>query len=292
MGINRLSVGCQTFDPAILNLCNRKNTPEQIAKIVGDVHENGMAVNIDMMTGLPGQTLDSVKKDLALLEQIRPDSIEYIRHEIVNPLVIKLYKDNPGLIVDDDTLFEMVYMTQEWMSMNGYEQNGRFSDDKQWGYRYYWLKEMPIIAFGSRARSYTKTLCFDKHEELSTYTHMLNKGILPIGRYIDLTQREQMYRSLLLNLQIKSGVDRDIFRARFNADPLDVFSSLVSTLSAYGCIEQREGAICLSKYGAYFVEDVCDFIIDTLLKEESDTLVRTPHSGGVSIHDSIAPGKH
>jgi oxygen-independent coproporphyrinogen-3 oxidase len=292
MGITRLSVGCQTFDQAILNLCNRKNTPEQIAKIVGDVHENGMVVNIDMMTGLPGQTLDSVKKDLALLEQIRPDSVEYIRHEIVNPLIIKLYKENPGLIVDDDTLFEMVYMTQEWMSINRYEQNGRFSDDKQWGYRYYWLKEMPIIAFGSRARSYTKTLCFDKHEELSTYTHMLNKGILPIGRFIDLTQREQMYRSLLLNLQIKSGLDRDTFRARFNADPLDVFSSLLSTLGEYGCIEQRDGAICLSKYGAYFVEDVCDFIIDSLLKEESDTLVRTPHSGGVSIHDSIAPGKH
>ena len=292
MGINRLSVGCQTFDQAILNLCNRKNTPEQIAKIVGDVHENGMAVNIDMMTGLPGQTLDSVKKDLALLEQIHPDSIEYIRHEIVNPLVIKLYKDNPGLIVDDDTLFEMVYMTQEWMSMNGYEQNGRFSDDKQWGYRYHWLKEMPIIAFGSRARSYTKTLCFDKHEELSTYTNMLNKGILPIGRFIDLTQREQMYRSLLLNLQIKSGLDRDTFRARFNADPLDVFSSLLSALSEYGCVEQQDGAICLSKYGAYFVEDVCDFIIDAVLKEESDTLVRTPHSGGVPIQDSIDLGKH
>jgi coproporphyrinogen III oxidase-like Fe-S oxidoreductase len=101
-----------------------------------------------------------------------------------------------------------------------------------------------------------------------------------------------MYRSLLLNLQIKSGLDRDTFRARFNADPLDVFSSLLSTLGEYGCIEHQDRAICLSKYGAYFVEDVCDFIIDSLLKEESDTFVRTSHSGGVSIHDSIAPGKH
>jgi coproporphyrinogen III oxidase-like Fe-S oxidoreductase len=99
-----------------------------------------------------------------------------------------------------------------------------------------------------------------------------------------------MYRSLLLNLQVKKGLDTNQFRARFNMDPLDVFSSLLSPLSEYGCIEQQDGAISLSKYGAYFVEDVCDFIIDTILKEESDSLVRSPHSGGVPLRDSINPG--
>jgi oxygen-independent coproporphyrinogen III oxidase len=280
IGINRLSIGCQTFDQAVLRSCNRQNTLPQIVKIVRAVQDEGIAINIDMMTGLPGQTLDGVKKDLEALERIRPDSIEYIRHEIVNPLIIKLYKDNPGLVVSTDTLFEMVYMTQEWMGKNGYEQNGRFTDDKQWGYRYHWIKEMPIIAFGSRARSYTKTICFDKHEELSTYNNMLDKGILPIGRYIALTQREQMYRSLLLHLQAKKGLDNNHFHARFNVDPLDVFSSLFSRLGEYGCIEQQDGAVRLTDYGAYFVEDVCDFIMDALLKEESNSLVRTPHSDG------------
>jgi oxygen-independent coproporphyrinogen-3 oxidase len=283
IGINRLSCGCQTFDHEILQRCNRQNTPSQIERIVRDVQDAGMTINIDMMTGLPGQTMESVKKDLSILEKIRPDSVEYIRHEIVNPLVVKLYQDNPGLVVSNDTLFEMVYVTQEWMSINGYEQNGRFTDDKQWPYRYYWLKELPIIAFGSRARSYTRTICYDKHEELTTYSHMIRKDVVPIGRYISLSEREQMYRSLLLNLQLKSGLGMNQFRARFHKDPLDVFSSLYSKLSEYGCLKQENGSICLTKYGAYFVEDVCDYIIDAVLKEESDSLVRTPHSvGGTS----------
>jgi coproporphyrinogen III oxidase-like Fe-S oxidoreductase len=166
------------------------------------------------------------------------------------------------------------------MNANGYEQNGRYTDDKQWGYRYHWLKEMPIIAFGSRARSYTKTICFDKHEELSTYSNIIRKGGLPIGRYISLTESEQMYRSLLLNLQIRRGLDINQFKGRFTADPLDKFSSLVSKLSEYGCLKQEDDALSLTKYGAYFVEDVCDYIIDTALKEESNCLVRTPHSEG------------
>ena len=283
IGVNRLSCGCQTFDPEILNRCNRQNTPEQIEKIVRDAQAAGMTINIDMMTGLPGQTMESVKKDLSILERIRPNAVEYIRHEIVNPLVVKLYQDNPGLVVSNDTLFEMVYVTQEWMSITGYEQNGRFTNDKQWPYRYYWLKEMPILAFGSRARSYTRTICYDKHEELTTYSHMIKKGIVPIGRYITLSGREQMYRSLLLQLQLKSGLDMNRFHARFKRDPLEVFAKLYSTLNEYGCLKQENGGICLTKYGAYFVEDVCDYIIDAVLKEESDSLIRTPHSvGGTS----------
>jgi len=280
MGINRLSIGCQTFDQAILRLCNRNNTEEQIAKVVHDVQGAGMSINIDMMTGLPGQTMESVNKDLAILGGIRPDSVEYIRHEIVNPLVVKLYHDHQDLVVNNDTLFEMVCITQEWMSANGYEQNGRFTDDKQWGYRYHWLKEMPIIAFGSRARSYTKTICYDKYEELAAYSGIIKKGGLPIGRFIALTEREQMYRSLLLNLQIGKGLDRAQFQDRFGASPFDMFSKLLVKLDEYGCLQQDANAVRLSKYGAYFVEDVCDYIIDTVLKEESQGLVRTPHSEG------------
>jgi oxygen-independent coproporphyrinogen III oxidase len=278
IGINRISCGCQTFDPDILNLCSRQNTKDQIERIVRDVQDSGMAINVDMMTGLPGQTMESVKKDLEILEHIKPNAIEYIRHEIVNPLIIKLYRDNPGLIVGNDELFDMVHTTQKWMSDNGYEQNGRFTNDKHWPYRYYWLSEMPIIAFGLHARSYTKTVCYDKHDELSTYTGMIGKGFVPVGRSISLNIREQMYRSLLLNIQLKRGLDVNRFIERYGTDPIDIFSSVYPKLNAYGCLKLEDGAISLTKQGAFFVEDVCDYIVDAVLKEESESLVRTPHS--------------
>lgn len=291
IGINRLSIGCQTFDQDILLRCNRKNTREQVARVVKDARDAGISINIDMMTGLPGQTLESVNADLSLLAEIRPDSVEYIRHEIVNPLVVTLYKDHPGLIVSNDTLFDMVCRTQEWMSANGYEQNGRFTDDRQWAYRYHWLKEMPIIAFGSRARSYTRTICYDKYEELSSYMNIIRKGGLPIGRYVALTEREQMFRSLLLGLQLGEGIDISRFQSRFGADPRDVFSRLLSELGDFGCLLQEDGSVRLSKYGAYFVEDVCDYIMDAVLAEESGHLERAPHSEGGTSARLTKPGR-
>lgn len=280
IGINRLSVGCQTFDQNILETCNRKNTEEQLRQIVNSVKAAGLAINIDMMTGLPGQSMACVRHDLAVLESIRPDAVEYIRHEIVNPLVVELYKQDPSLVVDSDTLFEMVCVTQEWMAAHGYEQNGSFSDDRQWGYRFHWLNEMPIIAFGSRTRSYTKTICYDKHEELSTYFNIIKKGLLPVGRSIALTPKEQMYRSLLLRLQLRAGLDIQQFMQRFGQDPREVFAPILLKLEEFGCLVQVDGAMRLTEYGAYFVEDVCDYITDMALREESEFLVRTPHSDG------------
>jgi len=280
IGINRLSVGCQTFDQDILETCNRKNTAAQLRQIVDTVKSAGLAINIDMMTGLPGQTMASVRNDLETLAAIRPDAVEYIRHEIVNPLVVELYKQNPQLVVDSDTLFAMVCATQEWMAAQGYEQNGSFSNDRQWGYRFHWLKEMPIIAFGSRTRSYTKSICYDKHEELSTYCNIVRKGILPVGRYITLTPKEQMYRSLLLQLQLKDGLDIPQFMRRFGQDPREVFAPMLLKLTEFGCLVNFAETVRLTEYGAYFVEDVCDYITDMALREESEFLVRSPHSDG------------
>jgi oxygen-independent coproporphyrinogen-3 oxidase len=280
IGLNKISIGCQTFDPEVLRLCNRDNTALQVQQIIKTVQRAGLAINIDMMTGLPGQTMASVMKDLEILEGIGPDAIEYIRHEIVNPLVVELYKAQPELVVADDVLFDMVLTTQKWMERRGYEQNGRFTNDKQWEYRYHWIKEMAIIAFGPRSRSYTKTICYDKHEDLSTWSRMIDKGIPPVGRCLALTKKERMYRSLILNLQMKSGLDSKQFLDTYGEAPGAVFASLLTKLDDCGCIRQNDDAICLTTEGAYFVEDVCDYIIDTALKEESADLVRKPYTAG------------
>lgn len=280
IGLTRISMGCQTFDAEVLELCDRSNSEALIRQVVDTVQAAGLAVNLDMMTGLPGQTLASIEKDLAILEEIRPTAVEYIRHEIVNPLVASLYRQRPELMVQDDVLFEMVLMTQGWMQRQGYEQNGCFTDDRQWAYRYHWLKEMPIIAFGARTRSYTKTLCYDKHEDLATFSGLVRKGIPPIGRRIALTNREQMYRSLILGLQIKSGLDLADFRQRFGVDAVPVFDRLFTELTDLGCLEIDAVGVRLAGYGSYFVEDMCDFIIDAALREEPGELVRAPHSEG------------
>jgi len=280
IGINRVSIGCQTFDPEILKICNRFHTKEGIAKIIETLNSLDMLSNIDMMAGLPGQTIETMKQDMKILETIKPSAVEYIRHEIVNPLAIEIYKKNPELIVKDDDLFQMVYLMQSWMQKQGYEQNGYFTSKKFWEYRYHWLKELPIIALGSRARSYSKSMSFDKHENMSIYTKLLDKNIPPIGRCAYSSKTDQMFRALFLGLQFKKGLSLAEFKERFSEDALIVFSDLIDSLKEFDCITNSDGHIALTEIGAFFVEDVCDFIIDFALQLESKDLKRNPNSSG------------
>ncbi|MHC4945945.1 MAG: coproporphyrinogen-III oxidase family protein [Planctomycetota bacterium] len=282
LGIHRTSMGCQTFDCRVLELCKRSNPEEQVRAAIENAKGVGLATNLDMMIGLPGQTLEGVKRDLEILAEVRPRSIEYMRHEIVNPLAVSLYRGNPELLVDDDALFWMVYQTQTWIDENGYEQNGWFRSEEQFPYRYHWLDEVPFIALGSRSRSCTKAVCYDKHDDLAVYLQLTYKGMLPAARYMVLSETEQMYRSLFLGLQMRKGLELAGFSNRFGASAPSVFSSLLKRLTEYGCVVVDESAIRLTKYGRYFVEDVCCLIIDHALKEWGDSgrLGRIPHSSG------------
>jgi coproporphyrinogen III oxidase-like Fe-S oxidoreductase len=205
-----------------------------------------------------------------------------MRHEVVNPLAMSLYEANPDLLVKTDELFWMAYHTQMWMEERGYEQNGHFTSEKHFPYRYHWLKETPFIAVGSRSRSYTKTLCYDKHEDLALYFQLIDKGMPPIARYMVLDKKEQMYRSLFLNIQVKEGLCLRAFESRFGETALEVFSPLLKRLTNYGCVSADDSNIKLSRYGRYFVEDVCCFIIDQALKagEYHRYFKRIPHSSG------------
>jgi len=281
-GINRISIGCQTFDQQVLKSCRRFHRASQVEKLIRDAQTLGLSANVDMMTGLPGQTLEGVRRDLEILGDIAPDSIEYMRHEIVNPLAISLYRQHPDLLVSDDELFWMTYEAQEWMEKKGYEQNGSFTGEKYFPYRYHWLKGTPFVSFGCRSRSFTKDICCDKHEDLSLYLRLIDKGMPPIARFMLLNEKEKMYRSLFLSIQTTDGLDSKAFERRFGRDPVDELSPLMDRLTAYGCVEVDDSSIRLSKYGRYFVEDVCCFIIDEAVREGGyDTPARRmPHSSG------------
>lgn len=282
LGIDRISIGCQTFDAKVMELCRRFHRASQVKEIIRNAKQLGLSTNLDMMIGLPGQSLESVQGDLEILGDIVPDSIEYMRHEIVNPLAMAVFRADPDLLVDDDELFWMTYQTHEWMEENGFEQNGSFTPDNRFPYRYHWLKETPFISLGSRSRSYTKSVCCDKHEDLHLYVRMIEKGMPPIARYMVLNETEQMYRSLFLNLQVRDGLDLGYFESRFGKDALEVFSPLLSRLDESGCVEADDSSIKLSRFGRYFVEDVCCFIMDEAVRDGGHGAEhkRLPHSSG------------
>jgi oxygen-independent coproporphyrinogen-3 oxidase len=280
IGITRLSIGCQTFDEQVLRYCNRTHTVAELRQTVQIARDKGMTTNIDLMLGLPGQTLEVLEGDLDALTSIEPDAVEIIRHEIVNRKMIAFFERHPELLVTDDDLFQMVLRAHGWIDERGYEQNGRFTSDAAFPFRYHWLHGMPILAFGARTRWYLGSLCMENHEDVTVYERLCDRGFLPVARHYTLPEREQMYRHLLLRLQLAAGLDRALFRDTFSADPEECFPEILSKLEQLGCIETDETSIRLTKTGKCFVEDICCLILDMALRAEYPELQRSSFSAG------------
>jgi len=281
-GVDRLSIGCQTFDLAVLKLCMRAHTPKQMEGIIKKAHDNGMRLNIDIMLGLAGQTLESLDNDFAVLEDLKPDAVEFIRHEIVNKKMVAIYDEKPELLVNDDDLFEMTLKAHQWSEDNGYEQNGRFTHDRDFPYRYHWLKGMPLLAFGARTRSYVNALCYENQENLGLYGKMIDRGMPPLHQHQQLSHREQMYRALFLGVQIRAGVDRAEFREKYGVDVTTALADVVDGLRDLEAIEVDEQGVRLTKYGQYFYEDVCCYIMDGAKRADFSDHQRTPFSYGTA----------
>ena len=281
-GVDRLSIGCQTFDLAVLKLCMRAHTPKQMEGIIRTAHDNGMRLNIDIMLGLAGQSLESLDADLAILEDLRPDAVEFIRHEIVNQKMVAIYQERPELLVSDDDLFAMTLKSHQWSEDSGYEQNGRFTHDRDFPYRYHWLKGMPLLAFGARTRSYVNALCYENQENLRLYGKMIDRGLPPLHQHQQLSQREQMYRAFFLGIQIRAGVDRAQFREKYGEDVTTALADVVDGLRGLEAIEVDDRAVRLTKYGQYFYEDVCCYIMDTAKRADFADHQRAPFSYGTA----------
>lgn len=267
-GINRLSMGVQTFDDGILALCKRGHTKEDVWAAIGNTKKYNIFTNVDMMIGLPGQNIATIQNDLRQLEQIKSHAIEYLRHDIVNRKVIRLYKKYPQLLVKKDTLFEMNWLVKKWMETNNFEQNGFFSEKNQFfPYRYYWVNEIPYLAFGSKTRSHLGTICFDNHENLNLYFRLLDEDKLPVSKYRIINLKEQMVRSLLLRLQTKIGLNIQGFNSRFKTNIHKELNNIIEILKSYYLITEEESHIRLTgSFGRYFVEDVSCLIVNTTIR--------------------------
>ena len=261
-GVNRVSMGVQTFDPGTLSHCDRHHTAEDILAAVDNVRAHQLAHNLDMMVGLPGQTVDTVKNDLSVLSAMGPDAVEYMRHGVVNPRVVKRYRERPDLVTARDVLFRMNGLCHRWMRENGYEQNGSFSPGSRFfPYRSLWLTETPYLALGAMARSHFGEMTFTKSADLNRYFSLIDRNRLPIDGFRSPGDTEKLFRTLLLRLQLAAGIEWTELIDRYGKDALEPVRTVCNTLKKYHLVSDAGGSIRLTDaYGRFFVEDICQLI--------------------------------
>ncbi|MFC1479474.1 radical SAM family heme chaperone HemW [Planctomycetota bacterium] len=91
-GVNRISIGCQSFNNSILTFLGRIHSAEESRQAVDRAHDKGFSnISVDIMYGIPGQTADEVKHDILEACKLKPEHISC--YQLSAELETPLYKD-------------------------------------------------------------------------------------------------------------------------------------------------------------------------------------------------------
>ena len=123
LGVNRISLGVQTFSDERLCFIRRRHNAAQAVKAVETIRRAGIDnISIDLMFGFPDETLDDWQNDLNTALKLRPNHISAysLMYEEGTPLYL-LLQNGKIKQTDDDTCLAMYTMLMDTLSANGYE---------------------------------------------------------------------------------------------------------------------------------------------------------------------------
>jgi len=262
-GVTRLSVGVQSFCDEELKRIGRVHTSQEAKETIEMIKNAGFEnFSIDLMSALPGQTLDSFKYSLDTAIELNPAHIscyslileegtplyeEYIRGELNLP--------------DEDTEREMYDLAVNTLNKAGYKRYeiSNFSKENFSSTHNikYW-KCMEYIGVGLSAHSYLDVKRFSNSSDFDDYV----SG--DFSRYNEekLDKKDMMSEFMFMGLRMSCGVSSDEFFNRFGEKLEEVFCEPLLKYKNLGMIEENEGFYRLSDRAVSVSNSImCEFIL-------------------------------
>ena len=251
-GINRLSIGLQSTDNAILKELGRIHTFEQFLETFKWAREAGFAnINVDLMSGLPNQTLEQYEE--SLLEVLKLD----VEHISSYSLIVeegtpfyKLYEEDKLSLPDEETERNMYYLTKEKLLAAGllrYEISNYAKEGYECKHNVrYWVRD-DYLGLGLGASSMVDNVRFKNTEWLDEYLTD-NKYMEKTDEQI-LSTTECMEEFMFLGLRMTKGVSKERFKETFGSSMEEIYGSVVIKLKEQGLLEEEGDFIRLTEYG-------------------------------------------
>jgi oxygen-independent coproporphyrinogen-3 oxidase len=262
LGINRVSFGAQTFDDEQLRHLGRTHSAEDIRGTFRDLRAAGFAnVNFDLIAGLPGQTLAGWERNLEAALALRPEHLSLYLLDIHEgtPMAEQIQR---GLRpqVDEDLAADMYRVLIERVCEAGYEHyeisNFCLPGHEARHNTKYWTGE-PYYGFGCSAHSYDgRFRRWSNERAADRYSQLVESGASPIVQTVELSEDDARAESMFLGLRMMRGLNMNIFKSRFGADPREQYSADFERFGAAGLIEMEGDLVRLTRSGALLSNEV------------------------------------
>lgn len=260
-GVNRLSMGVQSFDQKLLKKLGRTHSNEHVYQTIEDAKKTGFQnISIDLMYGLPGQSMEQWEETLKLaLELNLPHYSAYSL--IVEPktiFYIQYAKGKLSLPAEDDEA-DMYGLLMEKMESKGIHQY-EISNFALNGYesahnKIYW-DNGEYAGIGAGAHGYLKGVRYSNHGPIKRYLELISNGERPIVRQHEVSQAEKCEEQMFLGLRKTDGVTFEEFQNRFQISMKEKYGGIIPQLVQQGLLIETDIGIRLSRKGRFVGNDV------------------------------------
>ena len=247
LGVNRLSLGMQSFQPAILETLGRAHSPRRAKEAFADARSAGFEnVSLDLMLALPGQTLESLRCDLETAIELFPEHLSTYLLEMDKETALRARIERGELApASEDEAAEMYEGTRACLQEAGYrhyELSNFARRGKECRHNLKYWTDLPFIGFGPSAWSYLSGRRFREAADLEEYLRAAGRGDPPRREEERREIRDRMADALFAGLRLVEGVDlATLGRAYGIEDPLEERRAALGDLEEAGFVV-REGS--------------------------------------------------
>lgn len=253
-GINRLSIGLQSADDDELKTLGRIHTWKDFLASWRAARDMGFGnINVDLMSGLPGQTYESWKKTLEQVAELKPEHISAYSL-IIEPGTpfYERYEKHSELLPEEELEREMYYFTKSFLQREGYDRY-EISNYARPGAECrhntgYWTG-IPYLGLGLGASSYIEGIRFANPSDEKEYEALVKQNVQAVDRGEKLTAGEQMEEFMFLGLRLIRGISAKEFERRFQASLFSVYGMVLSGLMEEGLIDNSGECYYLTEKG-------------------------------------------
>ena len=257
-GVNRVSIGMQAAQPWLLNRLGRIHTMDDVVSSMQMLRKHGIAnVNLDLMFGLPGQTLPMWMETLDAALSLSPEHLSCYGLIPEEGTPLKQDIDAGRLALpDEDVERDMYDATLRKLASFGYTQY-EISNFAKPGFECrhnvgYW-KQAPYIGLGAAAASMFQQedgeLRTTNPASITQYLQMVHGNNWDLRTQETVSPSDARFETLMLGLRMTSGVSEVEFEQRHGIELSTYRGAKLKWLAEHGLLVHTEGKWCLTRAG-------------------------------------------
>jgi oxygen-independent coproporphyrinogen-3 oxidase len=258
-GVNRLSLGIQTFDADLLQVLGRRHDAEQAEDAYWRARGAGFEnVSVDLMYGLPGQSARLWEEDLSRLLALKPEHVSLYALTL-EPGVPLAQESAAHVFPSGDEQAAMYYHAVEALAAAGfghYEISNFARPGRECRHNLKYWRDEEYVGFGPSAASFRAGGRYRNPAGLEDYCAAAATGRWPLADAEPSDPYREMRTAAVLGLRLTAGIDALAFAARTGIDPRRYYEKELAELVAAELVAVEGAVVRLTRRGLFLSDEV------------------------------------